>query len=104
MESSSGNLCFFSGSGLKYYINGDLSGSQTNPSSYSHKNNYNDFRIAKSSSDQNAYGATLQMKFDQLATWNRILNSQEIQIAFNQGRLKNFKLLIYHSARVVILT
>lgn len=81
----------FLGSGLKYYINGDLSGSQINPSSYSHENNYNDFRIAKSGSDQNAYGSTLQMKFDQLATWSRILNSQEIQIAFNQGRLKNFK-------------
>ena len=83
------NLCSFLGSGLKYYINGDLSGSQINPSSYSHENNYNDFRIAKSSSEQNAYGSTLQMKFDQLATWSRILNSQEIQIAFNQGRLKN---------------
>ena len=81
----------FLGSGLKYYVNGDLSGSQINPSSYSHENNYNDFRIAKSSSDQSAYGSTLQMKFDQLATWSRILNSQEIQIAFNQGRLKNFK-------------
>ena len=81
----------FLGSGLKYYINGDLSGYQINPSSYSHENNFNDFRIAKSSSDQSAYGSTLQMKFDQLATWSRILNSQEIQMAFNQGRLKNFK-------------
>lgn len=47
-------------------------------------NEFNDFRISKPNHN-NLVQQILPMKFDQFATWNRILPPEEINQAFNQG-------------------
>lgn len=79
---------FFLGTGLRYYINGEQSGSG-NSSPFMHKTQFSKFRAAKSNSEDSVAAKTLRMQFDQLVIWNRILSPYDIQTAFNDGELKD---------------
>lgn len=78
----------FPGSGLTHFINGrEDSQSVGQPAivAVPHKDDFNDLRISKPNSNNNME-EMLPMKFDQLVTWGRILQSHEITQAFNEGR------------------
>ncbi|XP_022780748.1 uncharacterized protein LOC111321985 isoform X2 [Stylophora pistillata] len=72
--------------GLKYYINGKEAGIKQMSESFGQirGDEFNDFRISKPNHN-NLVQEMLPMKFDQFATWNRILPPEEINQAFNQG-------------------
>ncbi|XP_058959077.2 uncharacterized protein [Pocillopora verrucosa] len=72
--------------GLKYYINGTEAGIKQMSESLGQirGNEFNDLRISKPNHN-NLVQEMLPMKFDQFATWNRILQPDEVNQAFNQG-------------------
>lgn len=78
--------CFLVGEGLKYYINGTEAGIKQMSESLGQirGNEFNDLRISKPNHN-NLVQEMLPMKFDQFATWNRILQPDEVNQAFNQG-------------------
>lgn len=82
--------CFlfpFSGEGLRYFINGQEVGSKLQGELLSDVSGkeFNDLRISKPNSN-NLVEEMLPLKFDQLVTWNRVLQAHEITMAFDQGR------------------
>lgn len=78
--------CFLVEEGLKYYINGTEAGIKQMSESLGQirGNEFNDFRISKPNHN-NLVQEMLPMKFDQFATWNRILQPDEVNQAFKQG-------------------
>lgn len=78
--------CFLVEEGLKYYINGTEAGIKQMSESLGQirGNEFNDLRISKPNHN-NLVQEMLPMKFDQFATWNRILQPDEVNQAFNQG-------------------
>lgn len=74
------------GEGLKYFINGQESGSMLQGEQLSDVSGkeFNDLRISKANSN-NVVEEMLPLKFDQLVTWSRVLQPQEIAMAFDQG-------------------
>ncbi|KAL9984866.1 hypothetical protein ACROYT_G007207 [Oculina patagonica] len=74
------------GSGLRYFINGQEAGFklQSEPLSVASGTLFNDLKISKPN-DNNLAEEILPLKFDQFVTWSRVLQSDEISKAFNEG-------------------
>ena len=72
---------------MRYYVNGQEAGIKhdgENLGGGGSGNEFNDLRISKPNHN-NLVQEMLPMKFDQFATWNRILQPNEIKQAFDQG-------------------
>ena len=86
----------FTGEGLKYFINGQESGSMLQDEQLLDVSGkeYNDLRISKANSN-NLVEEMLPLKFDQLVTWSKVLQPQRIAMAFDQGRFGNRSLVMH---------